>query len=228
MQKPIESKTLTAFEEYLNDIGCHYTCNKEQKCIYFDIRQDCTISKVRLIIYDRNDSFSVNVIMPIKVDTSNEKIKAEILNFINITNYAMLYGKYTFDDNGYITYVYDSICINQAPTSEMAKSIVKYAYDTSERYSDGFLNVITEKMPGNEAFDECADTAEVGDALYGALELLRKENEDRFFDLMLDIENDEELRYGYRFIDEDMIEEDDDDESSSDLEEDDDNESPLI
>lgn len=117
------------------------------------IRLRGKISITQVIIKVRNDDFVVFALSPVNADSSNEKMMANMAEFVCRVNYGLPIGNFDLDLNdGEIRYKSYVECAGlKEPTLDMIKSSLFCVGAMLNRFSEGLLGIIFENMSAEEA-----------------------------------------------------------------------------
>lgn len=87
--------------------------------------------------------YTIYIILPLSVDVNNNKMMSVLAEFICRINYGMEKGSFEMNmADGMIRFKYYINCMNVTPQKEFVEKSIVQPLNMSERYLDGFADII--------------------------------------------------------------------------------------
>lgn len=143
-------------KQFLTDDDWHYSFDEECGIFDFGLRVRSKIQKIKYIIDVKEDDMVVYGICPIGADCNDEKMMAQIAEFICRANFDLKNGCFEFDfRDGEIRYKSFIDCDEVLPSTEVVKNSIYCIAAMYKRYAAGITSIIFAGSFAKEAIAMC-------------------------------------------------------------------------
>ena len=145
-----------AINELLTEEDWHFSFDEKRGLFKFGLSLNSRIKNVNYIIKVKNDEYMVYVICPLGVDEDDEKMKAEMAEFVCRANYGLKNGNFEFDmGDGEIRYKSYVDCEGVTPAVEVVRNSIHCPAAMFERYGNGITDIIFGNTSAKDAIEKC-------------------------------------------------------------------------
>lgn len=174
MEKKYSVEIANAITKFLREDDWHYRFDAEEGTYRMGLGLKGDLDHVDIHIHVYDDSFTVNVVSPIRVKKDPTK-RREMAEFFCRANYGLRCGGFQYDiRDGEILYKVYVPCHDITPSQEMVKHSLYIPAMMFDKYSGGMFAVLFGSSNAKEAIDTCEkpsdETAEILEALEAAAE----------------------------------------------------------
>ena len=143
-------------EQFLTDDDRHYSFDEEHGIFDFGLRVRSKIQKIKYLIDVKEDEMVVYGICPIGADCDDEKMMAQMAEFICRANFDLKNGCFEFDfRDGEIRYKSFIDCDEVLPSTQVVKNSIHCIAAMYKRYAAGITSIIFAGSSAKEAIVMC-------------------------------------------------------------------------
>ena len=143
-------------KKFLTDDDWHYSFDEERGIFDFGLRVRSKIQKIKYLIDVKEDEMVVYGICPIGADRDDEKMMAQMAEFICRANFGLKNGCFEFDfRDGEIRYKSFIDCDEVLPSTEVVKNSIHCTAAMYKRYAAGITSIIFAGSSAKEAIAMC-------------------------------------------------------------------------
>ena len=143
-------------KQFLTDDDWHYSFDEDRGIFDFGLRVGCKIQKIKYFIDVKEDEVVVYGICPIGADHDDEKMMAQMAEFICRANFGLKNGCFEFDfRDGEIRYKSFIDCNEVLPSTEVVKNSIHCTAAMYKRYAAGITSIIFAGSSAKEAIAMC-------------------------------------------------------------------------
>ncbi|MGN8961466.1 hypothetical protein [Bariatricus sp. HCP28S3_D3] len=143
-------------KKFLTDDDWHYSFDEERGIFDFGLRVRSKIQKIKYLIDVKEDEMVVYGICPIGADRDDEKMMAQMAEFICRANFGLKNGCFEFDfRDGEIRYKSFIDCDDVLPSTEVVKNSIHCTAAMYKRYAAGITSIIFAGSSAKEAIAMC-------------------------------------------------------------------------
>ena len=143
-------------KQFLNDDGWHYSFDEDRGIFDFSLSVRSKIQKIKYLIVVKEDEMIVYGICPIGADCDDEKMMAQMAEFICRANYGLKNGNFEIDlRDGEIRYKSFIDCDEALPSTEVVKNSIHCTASMYKRYATGIISIIIAGSSAKEAIAMC-------------------------------------------------------------------------
>lgn len=143
-------------KQFLTDDDWHYSFDEEHGIFDFGLRVRSKIQKIKYFIDVEEDEMVVYGICPIGADCDDEKMMAQMAEFICRANFGLKNGCFEFDfRDGEIRYKSFIDCNEVLPSTEVVKNSIHCTAAMYKRYAAGITSIIFTGNSAKEAIAMC-------------------------------------------------------------------------
>lgn len=143
-------------KQFLTDDDWHYSFDEERGIFDFGLRVRSKIQKIKYLIDVKEDEMVVYGICPIGADRDDEKMMAQMAEFICRANFGLKNGCFEFDfRDGEIRYKSFIDCDEVLPSTEVVKNSIHCTATMYKRYAAGITSIIFAESSAKDAIAMC-------------------------------------------------------------------------
>lgn len=143
-------------KQFLADEEWHYSFDEERGIFSFGLRIENKIQKIKYIVAVKEDEIVVYGICPIGADCNDEKMMAQMAEFICRANFGLKNGCFEVDfRDGEIRYKSYIDCDQMLPSTQVVMNAAYCTASMYERYADGITSIIFAGNSAKEAVEMC-------------------------------------------------------------------------
>lgn len=148
-------------KQFLTDDGWLYSFDEECGIFEFGLRVRSKIQKIKYFIDIKEDEMIVYGICPIGADWADERMMAQMAEFICRANYGLKNGCFEFDfGDGEIRYKSFIDCDEVLPSTEVVKNSVHCTAAMYKHYAAGITSIIFAGSSAKEAIAMCEKSSD--------------------------------------------------------------------
>ncbi|MDO5786012.1 MAG: hypothetical protein Q4P20_13235 [Eubacteriales bacterium] len=150
-----------AVTDFLTEDGWHFSFDEDHGIFRFDLSLKGKLKKVNYIVDIKDDEYLVYVISPIGADENDQKMMANMAEFICRANYGLKMGNFEVDfDDGEIRFKVHVLCKGITPTAAMIKRSLYCPATMFDHYGSGIGDIIFNDVSGKTAVEKCEKRSE--------------------------------------------------------------------
>lgn len=148
-------------KQFLTKDEWHYSFDEERGIFDFGLRVRNKIQKIKYIIDIKEDDMVIYGVCPISADSDDDKMMAQMAEFICRANFGLNNGCFEFDfRDGEIRYKSFIDCDKALPSIEVVRNSIYCTAEMYRRYADGIVSIIFMESSAKEAIDMCEKSAD--------------------------------------------------------------------
>ena len=148
-------------KKFLTDDEWHYIFDEELGIFEFNVKSSSKIQKVKYLIDVKEKEIVIYGICPINAECDDEKMMAQMAEFVCRANYGIKNGNFELDfRDGEVRYKSYIDCENENPSTEVIKRSIFYIAIMFERYGNGITSIVFAGDSAKKAIDMCENTQE--------------------------------------------------------------------
>lgn len=170
VEKKYSVEIANAITKFLKEDDWHYRFDAEDGTYRMGLGLKGDLDHVNIHVHVYDDSFTVNVVSPIKVKKDPAK-RREMAEFICRANYGLKCGGFQYDiRDGEILYKVYVPCHDIVPSQEMVKHSLYIPAMMFDKYSGGMFAVLFAGTSAKDAVNACEKSSDETDEILEALE----------------------------------------------------------
>ena len=145
-------------KQFLTEDEWYYSFDEARGIFDFGLKIESKIQRIRYIIDVKEDEMVIYGICPIGVDHNDEKMMAQMAEFICRANFGMKNGCWEVDyRDGEIRYKSYIDCDNMLPSTQVIKNSIYCIETMYEHYAHGITSIIFAGNSAKRAIAMCED-----------------------------------------------------------------------
>ena len=155
------NEIVNVVKQFLTDDDWHYSFDEECGIFDFGLNVRSKIQKIKYLIDVKEDEIVVYGICPIGADHDDEKMMAQMAEFICRANFGLKNGCFELDfRDGEIRYKSFIDCDEVLPSTEVVKNSIYCAAAMYKRYAAGITSIIFAGSSAKEAIAMCEKSSD--------------------------------------------------------------------
>ncbi|MDE6833078.1 MAG: YbjN domain-containing protein [Ruminococcus sp.] len=147
-----------AIKNILTQDEMNFDFNSAKGMFKFNANISGKITRLSYVIAVRKRDFIVYAMCPVKADSEDSKLMAEMSEFLTRVNYNLINGNFEMSyKNGNIDFKMFHYCGNTIPDDSILKICILISMKAFQKYSKGILGIASGTMTGEQAYDLCKD-----------------------------------------------------------------------
>lgn len=160
-EKTYSTQIANAITDYLDKDDWRYSFNEKTGIYRFGLSLKGKLKKITYIIDVKDDEYLVYAISPLGADENDDKMMANMAEFICRANYGMKMGNFEMDfQDGEIRFKVHICCKGITPNDDMIKRSIYCPATVFDHYSSGIMDVLFHDVSGKDAVERCEATNE--------------------------------------------------------------------
>lgn len=148
-------------KQFLTDDGWHYFFDEECGIFDFGLRVKNKLRKIKYLIDIKEDEILIYGICPVGADSDDEKMMAQMAEFICRANFGLKNGCFELDfRDGEIRYKSFIDCDKLLPSAEAIKNSIHCIVAMYKHYADGITSIIFAGSSAKDAIAMCEKSSD--------------------------------------------------------------------
>lgn len=160
-EKSYSEVIANAIKSFLKEDDWHFSFNEDRGLFRFGLALKGKLKKLRYIVDVKDDEYLVYAISPIGADEDDDRMMANMAEFICRANYGLKAGNFEFDfSDGEIRFKDHVSCEDITPSAAMIKRSIYCPAMMFDRYGSGIVDVIFNDTSAKDAVAKCEEDGE--------------------------------------------------------------------